>query len=319
MHIGMVGLGKMGRGMSERLRRKDHEVTGYDTDPEISDVESLEALVEALPSPKVVWVMVPAGDPTAKTLKQLGDLCGEGDLVVDGGNSSWKETLEHAEAMQERGVQFADCGVSGGVWGLENGYGLMAGGTDEAIELLQPALDALAPEDGGFVHAGPVGAGHFVKMVHNGIEYGLMQAYGEGYELLEASDLVQDIPGVIQAWRYGTVIRSWLLDLMGRALDEDADLSELRGYAQDSGEGRWTVQTGIDLAVPTPVISAALFARFTSRQEESPAMKVVAALRNQFGGHSVQSSAGEEGKGADAPGADTDDSADDGTGGSGVD
>jgi 6-phosphogluconate dehydrogenase len=209
-----------------------------------------------------------------------------GDLVIDGGNSHYRDSIARSEELAAKGIGFVDAGVSGGVWGLENGYGLMVGGADEHIALVRPVLEALAPE-GGLVHAGPVGAGHFTKMVHNGIEYGLMQAYAEGFELLAASELGIDVPAAVEAWRHGTVIRSWLLDLLARALQEDPGLTLLKGYAEDSGEGRWTVEEAVRLAVPAPAIAAALFARFSSRQDESPAMKVIAALRQQFGGHAV--------------------------------
>jgi len=284
--IGMVGLGRMGGNMAERLRRAGHEVVGYDRNADIADVKSLAELVEALPAPRVAWVMVPAGEPTRLTIRELGELLSDGDLVIDGGNSNYRDSIAHAGELAPRGVGFVDAGVSGGVWGLENGYGLMVGGSDEHVGLIRPVLEALAP-DGGLVHAGPVGAGHFTKMVHNGIEYGLMQAYAEGLELLRASELGINVPGAVKAWRQGTVIRSWLLDLLDRALDEDPGLEELKGWADDSGEGRWTIQEAVRLAVPAPAISAALFARFASRQEESPAMKVIAALRQQFGGHAV--------------------------------
>ena len=288
MDIGLVGLGKMGGNMRTRLRRGGLTVVGYDRDPELSDVGSLEELVEALPAPRVVWVMVPAGDPTHQTIDRLGELLSEGDLVVDGGNSKWTDDQAHAEQLAQRGIGFVDCGVSGGVWGLDNGYALMCGGTDEHVALVQPAFDALKPDTGGFVHAGrKPGAGHFAKMVHNGIEYAMMQAYAEGWELLEATDLVEDVPAVFDSWREGTVIRSWLLDLLTAALEDDHHLDGLRGYADDSGEGRWTVQAAIDHAVPMHVIAASLFARFTSRQDDSPAMKAIAAMRNQFGGHAV--------------------------------
>src|SRR5581483_8840346 len=227
-----------------------------------------------------------AGEPTRSTIAELGELLSAGDLVIDGGNSNFHDSIAHSEQLQAKGIGFVDAGVSGGVWGLENGYGLMVGGDFAHIELIRLVLEALAP-DGGLVHAGPVGAGHFTKMVHNGIEYGLMQAYAEGLELLRASELGIDVPGAVKAWRHGTVIRSWLLDLLDRALDEDPGLTRLKGWADDSGEGRWTVEEAIRHAVPAPVISAALFARFSSRQEDSPAMKVVAALRQQFGGHPV--------------------------------
>jgi len=303
--IGMIGLGKMGANMAERLRRAGHTVVGFDRSPDLRDVDTLEDLVKQLPTPRVLWVMVPAGDPTRQTVDALGALLEAGDVVVDGGNSRYTDDVEHARLLGERGIGFVDAGVSGGVWGLQNGYALMVGGETEHVARVQPAFDALKPEgDAGFVHAGGAGAGHFAKMVHNGIEYGLMQAYAEGWELLAATDVVQDVPGVIRSWTQGTVIRSWLLDLMVNALTEDPELEKLRGYAQDSGEGRWTVQAAVDHAVPLPVITAALFARFASRQDDSPAMKVVAALRNQFGGHAVTSRAQETEKGLDAPGAD---------------
>jgi len=290
MHIGLVGLGKMGFNMRERLRRAGQEVTGYDRDPEVSDVDSLAALVEALPTPRTVWVMVPAGDVTHAVVEELGELLSEGDLVIEGGNSRWTEDQEHAAQLAERGIGFVDCGVSGGVWGLDNGYGLMCGGDAELVERAMPVFDALRPEgprDEGFAHAGKVGAGHYAKMVHNGIEYGLMQAYAEGYELLAAKDIVEDPHACFKAWTRGTVVRSWLLDLLVKALEEDPGLSKIKGYVPDSGEGRWTVQEAVDNSVPMPVISAALFARFASRQDDSPAMKAVSALRHQFGGHAV--------------------------------
>ncbi|GIH93175.1 phosphogluconate dehydrogenase (NAD(+)-dependent, decarboxylating) [Planobispora siamensis] len=305
MQIGMIGLGKMGGNMAERLRRGGHDVVGYDRDPAISDVASLQELVDRLEAPRAVWVMVPAGAPTQATIEELGKALSPGDIVIDGGNSHYVDDRKHGEELAAVGIGFVDCGVSGGVWGLENGYALMVGGAEADVQRLMPIFETLKPEgEDGFVHAGKIGAGHFAKMVHNGIEYGMMQAFAEGWELLEASDAVTDVPGAFRSWRRGTVIRSWLLDLMVRALDEDPDLSELRGYAQDSGEGRWTVQAAVDHAVPLPVITAALYARFASRQDDSPAMKVVAALRNQFGGHAVTAKAGEVEKGADSPGAD---------------
>ena len=293
MHIGLVGLGKMGGNMRTRLRDDGHTVVGYDRDPELADAESLAAMVAALPAdgPRVVWVMVPAGGPTDATIAELADLLGEGDLVVDGGNSRYTDDQEHADTLAERGIGFVDCGVSGGVWGLENGYALMCGGSREDVAKVQPVFDSLKPAEGGFVHAGTkVGAGHFSKMVHNGIEYAVMQSYAEGWELLEAVDLVDNVTDVFDSWRDGTVIRSWLLDLLVAALREDTHLDGLRGYADDSGEGRWTVQAAIDHAVPMHVIAASLFARFTSRQDDSPAMKAIAAMRNQFGGHAVHTS-----------------------------
>ncbi|NYD39981.1 phosphogluconate dehydrogenase (NAD(+)-dependent, decarboxylating) [Nocardioides panaciterrulae] len=290
MEIGLVGLGKMGGNMRTRLRDAGHTVVGYDRNAELSDASSLEDMVGKLPAPRVVWVMVPAGDPTRETVRTLRDLLDEGDLVVDGGNSRWTDDQENAALLAERGIGFVDCGVSGGVWGLKNGYALMCGGSAEDVAKVQPAFDALKPEgDSGFVHAGRApGAGHFAKMVHNGIEYAIMQSYAEGFELLEKVDLVENVTEVFDSWREGTVIRSWLLDLLVEALKEDTHLDQIAGYAEDSGEGRWTVEAAIDHAVPLNVIAASLFARFTSRQEESPAMKAIAAMRNQFGGHATR-------------------------------
>lgn len=289
MHIGLIGLGKMGGNMRERLRQGGHEVTGFDRDPAISDVASLEELVAALPAPKVVWVMVPSGDPTRQTIIALNELMSSGDIIVDGGNSRWTDDKEHATLLAEKGVRFVDCGVSGGVWGLEVGYALMCGGDAETVAVVQPIFDTLKPEgDSGFVHAGGVGAGHFAKMVHNGIEYAIMQAYAEGWELLQKVDDVENVTEVFDSWRAGTVIRSWLLDLLVAALKEDDKLDKVAGWAEDSGEGRWTVEAAIDNAVPMHAITAALFARFQSRQEESPAMKAIAAMRNQFGGHAIK-------------------------------
>ena len=282
----MVGLGRMGWGMTQRLRDNGVEVVGYDRHPEHSDVASLAELVAALDAPRVVWVMLPAGAITQGALDELRTLLVPGDVVVEGGNSNYRMSIERAEAFAAGGIGYVDAGVSGGVWGLTEGFCLMVGGEAEHVAVVQPAFDALAPER-GFVHAGRSGAGHFAKMVHNGIEYGLMQAYAEGYELLQATELDLDVPGVLDAWRHGSVVRSWLLDLMSRALTADPDLDQVRGYADDSGEGRWTVDEAVRLAVPLHVISAALFARFTSRQDDSPAMKVIASLRNQFGGHAV--------------------------------
>lgn len=289
MHIGLVGLGKMGGSMRERMRTKGLTVVGYDRNPDVSDATSLADLVEKLPSPKVVWVMVPSGDPTRATVTELAGLLGEGDVVVDGGNSRWTDDEKHAAELAEKKIGFVDVGVSGGVWGLQNGYALMVGGSAEDVASVQPAFDALRPEgDSGFVHAGRVGAGHFSKMVHNGIEYAMMQAYAEGYELLEKVDIVDNVTEVFDSWREGTVVRSWLLDLFVKALDEDPGLESIAGYADDSGEGRWTVEAAIENAVPLHAITASLFARFNSRQEESPAMKAVAAMRQQFGGHAVK-------------------------------
>jgi 6-phosphogluconate dehydrogenase len=308
MHVelGMIGLGRMGGNMAERLRRAGHKVIGFDRSVESSrDVDSLENLVAGLAPPRSVWVMVPAGPPTYATVDALGGLLQQDDVIIDGGNSRYTDDIRHAAELAKKGIGFVDCGVSGGVWGLTEGYGLMCGGEQNYVDRLMPIFSALKPDgDYGFVHAGSVGAGHFAKMVHNGIEYGLMQAYAEGWELLEATELVTDVREVFRSWQQGTVIRSWLLDLAVRALDADQHLDQLRGYAEDSGEGRWTVQAAVDHAVPLPVITASLFARFTSRQDDSPSMKMIAALRNQFGGHATTSAAGSVEKGADAPGAD---------------
>ncbi|GAA2384148.1 phosphogluconate dehydrogenase (NAD(+)-dependent, decarboxylating) [Streptomyces coeruleofuscus] len=290
MQIGLVGLGKMGGNMRERLRNAGHTVIGYDTNPDKSDVASLADLVNQLEAPRTVWVMVPAGDATQHVIDRLADLLKPYDTVVDGGNSRWTDDEKHAEELSKRGIGFVDAGVSGGVWGLKNGYALMVGGEKEYVDRLRPIFEALKPEGPyGFVHAGSVGAGHFAKMVHNGIEYAMMQAYAEGWELLEAVDSVDNVREVFRSWQDGTVIRSWLLDLAVNALDEDEHLEGLRGYAQDSGEGRWTVEAAIDNSVPLPAITASLFSRFASRQDDSPQMKMIAALRNQFGGHAVES------------------------------
>ena len=290
MQLGMIGLGKMGGNMKLRLEKAGHRVVGYDRNPDVADVGSLSELVAALEGPRAIWVMVPAGEATRSTVAELGGLLSEGDTVIDGGNSRFTEDAVNAELLAKRGIGYVDAGVSGGVWGLAEGYALMVGGAQEHVERLMPIFNALKPEgEHGFVHAGGVGAGHYAKMVHNGIEYAMMQAYAEGYELLEASEYVDNVPEIFKSWREGTVIRSWLLDLMDRALSEDPELARIKGYVEDSGEGRWTVDEGIRLRVPLPAITESLFARFTSRQEDSPAMKAVAALRNQFGGHAVKS------------------------------
>ena len=293
MQIGMIGLGRMGGNMATRLRNHGHTVVGYSRSRP-SDVDTLEELAAALEPPRIAWSMVPAGDPTEETIASLVELLAPGDIVVDGGNSNYRDSQRRAALLDAKGIGFVDAGVSGGVWGLENGYCLMVGGSKDHVERLQAVFDALAP-DGGFVHAGPTGAGHFTKMVHNGIEYGLMQSYAEGYELLRASELGIDVHGAFDAWRRGSVVRSWLLDLLAADLKGDPELAELTGYAEDSGEGRWTVQEGVRLGVPTPAISAALYARFVSRQDDSPAMKVVAALRRAFGGHATKRDGKREG------------------------
>ncbi|MEZ5189741.1 MAG: decarboxylating 6-phosphogluconate dehydrogenase [Schumannella sp.] len=292
VHIGIIGLGRMGGNMRERMRRAGLTVTGYDPNPQVTDVPDLPALVAALPEPRIVWVMVPSGPITHQVITDLAGVLSKGDLVIDGGNSRFTEDGEHAAFLAEKGIRFADCGVSGGIWGLDEGYALMAGGEKSDIARAMPVFDALRPEGPraeGFVHAGPVGAGHYAKMVHNGIEYAQMQALAEGYELLGArDDLIHDVHGVFKAWQRGTVVRSWLLELLVKALEEDPELNDIEGYVEDSGEGRWTVIDALDHAVPVPTISASIFARFVSRQEDSPAMKAVAALRKQFGGHAVR-------------------------------
>ncbi|HEX5140576.1 MAG TPA: decarboxylating 6-phosphogluconate dehydrogenase [Dehalococcoidia bacterium] len=289
MKIGLVGLGRMGAGISERLRRAGHEVVGYDQNPAISQVKSLEELNRALPQPRVVWVMVPAGGPTQATVEELAESMTVGDVIIDGGNSYYKDSMKRASALKQKGIFFVDVGTSGGIWGLAEGFSLMAGGEPEAYKRIEPLLQALAPSTtSGYGHIGPSGSGHFVKMVHNGIEYGLMQAYAEGFELMEAKKEFQiDLHQVAGIWRQGSVVRSWLLDLAERALEEDPKLAGLQAFVDDSGEGRWTVQESIELAVPTPAISAALQMRFRSRQEQPFGARLLAALRNQFGGHAV--------------------------------
>ena len=292
MQLGLIGLGKMGGNMRERLRRAGHEVVGFDRNPEVTDVASLDELVAALHSPRTVWVMVPAGEITRGVVRELADRLSPGDLVIDGGNSRFTDDQVHAELLAVKGIRYLDCGVSGGIWGLTNGYGLMVGGAAEDVATAMPIFDALRPDgprEEGFVHAGTVGAGHYTKMVHNGIEYGLMQAYAEGYELLTKQPIVTDVPGAFKAWTRGTVVRSWLLDLLNDALTKNPTLADVSDYTVDSGEGRWTVEEAIAHDVPMPVISAALFARFASRQAISPTMQAVAALRGEFGGHAVAS------------------------------
>jgi 6-phosphogluconate dehydrogenase len=291
MHIGLIGLGKMGGNMRTRLRNKGIEVTGYARTKTVSDSDSIADLVAKLPNPKIVWVMVPHGETTDQVINELENLLSEGDLIIEGGNSRFTEDIKHSTQLAKKGIGYIDCGVSGGVWGLENGYGLMVGGPKNLVEKAMPIFDALRPEgerSEGFVHVGDVGAGHYAKMVHNGIEYGMMQAFAEGYELLDKKEIIKDVHGTFKAWQRGTVVRSWLLDLLVRALEEDPNLDRIRGYVEDSGEGRWTVEEAIANAVPMPAITASLFARFASRQDDSPAMKAVAALRNQFGGHAVK-------------------------------
>ncbi len=287
MKIGLVGLGRMGAGMAERLRQRDHEVVGYDRNPEVSEVGSLEELVGELEQPRVCWVMVPAGDPTEATLKQLAELVSPGDILIDGGNSMYKDSVRRGKELSGRGIKFLDIGTSGGIWGLEIGFCLMAGGPRDAFETVEPILAALAPEN-GYAHVGPSGAGHYTKMVHNGIEYAMLQAYAEGFDLLRASDFDLDMRRIAELWNHGSVVRSWLLELAERAFAKDPELKSLRGYVDDSGEGRWTVLEAVERDVAAATIAQALFSRFTSREEDSYAMRFIAALRNEFGGHAVQ-------------------------------
>jgi 6-phosphogluconate dehydrogenase len=296
MRLGMVGLGRMGGNMATRLIRRGHQVVGYARSEESRNaaaaqgaetVESLEALVEALEPPRLAWAMVPAGPPTDEVVGALGDLLDEGDVIVDGGNSNFTDSVRRAATLNGRGIAFVDAGVSGGVWGLKEGYCLMLGGESGAVDRVRPALDALAPAD-GWAHVGPSGAGHFVKMVHNGVEYGMLQAYGEGFEILRASVFDLDLHQVAEVWRRGSVVRSWLLDLLASALEKDPGLDRVAGYVEDSGEGRWAVLAAIDEDVPAPVTALSLFARFASRQDESFSAKVIAALRREFGGHAVR-------------------------------
>jgi len=288
MKIGLVGLGRMGAGMAERWRRAGHEVVGYDRNPDVRDVGSLQELVGRLEAPRLVWVMVPSGDPTEQTLRELAGRVARGDIVVDGGNSHYKDSVRHASELGERGVRFLDIGVSGGIWGLEVGFCLMAGGPRDAYDEIEPALAALAPQ-GGYAHVGPSGAGHFTKMVHNGIEYAMLQAYAEGFDLLQAaSEFELDLHQVASLWNHGSVVRSWLLELAERAFEKDPALAGLEGYVEDSGEGRWTVLDAVERGVAADAIAHSLFARFTSRDDNAFAMRVIAALRNEFGGHAVK-------------------------------
>ena len=299
MKLAMIGLGKMGANMARRLIQDGHEVVGYNLETAVTDqladevglipAYSLEEVAEKLAPPRVAWVMVPAGKPTESVVTKLGELFSEGDLVVDGGNSNYKETVRRGQMLAEKGIEFVDVGTSGGIWGLKEGYSMMVGGSETAVSTLTPALKTLAPgDDIGWGHVGPSGSGHFVKMVHNGIEYGLMEAYAEGFEILKAKEeFGLDLHQISEIWRFGSVVRSWLLDLTANALADDADLSEIKGFVPDSGEGRWTVFEAIDLDVPAPIITHALFARFVSRQDESFSAKLLAAMRNQFGGHAV--------------------------------
>jgi 6-phosphogluconate dehydrogenase len=288
MKLGMVGLGRMGGNMTERLRRDGHEVETYARSAPDRTADSLVELASMLEQPRVVWLMIPAGDPTEHAFQTLLPLLEDGDTIVDGGNSNFRDSQRRAAQANGKGVYFLDAGVSGGIWGLANGYCIMVGGEDVAFQQVEPAFKTLAPED-GYAHVGPSGAGHFVKMVHNGIEYGLMQAYAEGFEILKGSEFELDLKDIAGIWRYGSVVRSWLLELLYDAFEQEGnDLADIAGYVDDSGEGRWTVFEAINESVPAPVIAASLFARFASRQDESFGAKINAALRKQFGGHAVK-------------------------------
>jgi 6-phosphogluconate dehydrogenase len=299
MRVAMIGLGKMGGNMTARLLRKGHEVVAFDYDADsvkravglgARAATDLASLVAGLQPTRVVWIMVPAGKPVDDTIEALVPMLSKGDIIIDGGNSRYSDTLRRARSLEPRGIEFVDAGTSGGVWGLENGYCLMVGGTERAISVCEPLFTALT-EPGGYAHVGPPGAGHYVKMVHNGIEYGLLQAYAEGYEILHASkDFKLDLGQISALWNHGSVVRSWLNELAERAFAKDSDLTALKGWIADSGEGRWTVQEATDLDVPAPVIALSLIMRLRSRQEDSFGGKVIAALRNEFGGHAVKSS-----------------------------
>jgi 6-phosphogluconate dehydrogenase len=299
MKLGMVGLGKMGSAMAQRLVEGGHSVVVHDRNPEVTAATaakgatgsgSLKDLVAKLDEPRVVWIMVPAGGPTESLVGDLSELLQAGDILVDGGNSFYKDTLRRAAALKEKGISFVDVGTSGGVWGLEEGYSMMVGGEEKAVHSLRSVIECLAPgADRGWGHVGASGSGHFVKMIHNGIEYGMMQAYAEGFEILKRKeDFALDLHQIAEIWRFGSVVRSWLLDLTARALSEDQNLGGIRGFVADSGEGRWTVAEAIDLDVPAPVITTSLMMRFVSRQDESFAAKLLASMRNQFGGHAVK-------------------------------
>ena len=310
MRIGMIGLGKMGANMTERLLKGGHEVVAYDLSAAALEAASkkgaetattLAELAGKLTPPRAAWVMVPAGAATDKTVEELAGLFDAGDVIVDGGNSNYKEWVHLVSSLEASGVGFVDAGTSGGVWGLTEGYCLMVGGTKEAVAVVEPALVTLAPE-GGYAHVGPVGAGHFVKMVHNGVEYGLMQAYAEGFEIMAAADEFDlDLHEIASIWRYGSVVRSWLLDLAERALRPGAGFDEIKGVVVDSGEGRWTAQEAIDRGVAAPVISTSLFTRFASQNQDSLQLKLLAALRNQLGGHAVTLESGQQGLETETP------------------
>ena len=296
MQIGMIGLGRMGGNMVERLIDGGHRVAAFDRNPEAVDhiatlgatpCKTPESLVESLTPPRVVWVMVPSGEPTESTITLLLELLSQGDIIVDGGNSNFRDSMRRAKITAQHGVKFCDPGTSGAVWGLKNGYCLMVGGPDDAVKYVEPVFKTLAPPD-GYLHTGPVGSGHFVKMVHNGIEYGMLAAYGEGFEVMKQSEFPLDLPAISELWNHGSVVRSWLLELLSDAYSKNPDFKNIRGYVEDSGEGRWTVMEAINENVPSPVITLSLLSRIASRQEESYSAKVIAALRNEFGGHAIK-------------------------------
>ncbi len=296
MELGMIGLGRMGANMTERLLQGGHRVISYDHNPEAIQrvvdkgavgAHSLADFVQQLTPPRTLWLMVPAGDPVDQTLDQLLPQLSKGDIVIDGGNSNYKDSMRRADKLKQNGLHFVDVGTSGGIWGLKVGYCMMIGGEKEIFDKIEPLIKTLAPKE-GYAHVGPHGAGHFVKMVHNGIEYGMLQAYGEGFELLHASDFDLDLGKISHLWNQGSVVRSWLLELAENAFQKDPRLSSIQGYVEDSGEGRWTVLEAIEKDIPAAVLTLSLFARFRSRQEESFSAKVIAALRNEFGGHAVK-------------------------------
>ncbi len=301
MELAMIGLGKMGLNMATRLVQGGHKVVGYDRTKEsvenaskngIDGANSIEEALQKLPKQKIIWLMIPSGKPTAEAISQFAGLLNKGDIVIDGGNSNYKETIAHAEMLAQKGIDFVDCGTSGGIWGLKEGYSMMIGGKKDVVETLNPIFETLAPaKDKGWGRVGPHGAGHFVKMIHNGIEYGMMQAYAEGFGILKGKkEFELDLAQVSHIWQNGSVVRSWLLDLAANALDEDAELKDIKPWVADSGEGRWTVFESIDLDVPAPVITLALQMRFASRDEENYPARMLAALRNQFGGHAIKKS-----------------------------
>lgn len=296
MKIAMIGLGRMGANMTRRLLRAGHDVVAFDREPQAIDAivregaegaASLAELCAKLEGPRVLWMMVPAGAPTEVLFAELTALLSAGDVLIDGANSHWKDSVRRARQLEAKGVRWLDVGTSGGVWGLENGYCLMVGGAEDAFEIARPALEALAPRE-GLAHVGPAGAGHYVKMVHNGIEYGMLEAYAEGFELLRTSPFKPDLGAISKLWSHGSVVRSWLLELATRAFEADPQLETIKGYVDDSGTGKWTVEASLEQSVPAPVLTLALQARFRSRQEDSFAAKMIAALRNQFGGHAVR-------------------------------